>query len=181
VILKALHANGAWGSDFEFSQFIVDLGYLRSFFDDRVAFAGRLNGEYIQAPPDRVPYWELSELGGDDTLRGFYPYRFLGTSRILLNAEVRFPITDFDFFGLWRVDVGVVVFADSGRVFVDDDDLRDEFRLDDDLLERILDDFQYDYGGGLRIALSDALVARIDVGFSDEETGLLYLQFGQTF
>jgi outer membrane protein assembly factor BamA len=180
-ILKATHANGAWGSDFEYSQFIVDLGYLRSFLDDNLVLALRMNGEYIQAPPDRVPFWELSELGGDDTLRGFFPYRFLGTSRILFNLEMRFPIADFDFFGLWDVDVDGVAFADSGRVFIDDDDLEEEFSVDDELLSRIIDDFQYDYGGGLRIALSDALVARIDVGFSDEETALVYLQFGQTF
>src|SRR5690606_21656295 len=105
TILKALHANSAWGSDFEYSQFIVDLGYLRSFFDDKLVLALRMNGEYIQAPPDRVPFWELSELGGDDTLRGFFPYRFLGTSRILLNFETRFPIVDFDFFDLWKVDI----------------------------------------------------------------------------
>lgn len=181
TILKALHANSAWGSDFEFSQFIVDLGYLRSFFDDRVVTALRMNGEYIQAPPEQVPFWELSELGGDDTLRGFFPYRFLGTSRVLLNAEVRFPILDFDFFGLWNVDIDGVAFADAGRVFISDDDLKEEFSPDDELLSRIIDDFQYDYGGGLRIKLSNALVARIDAGFSDEETGLVYLEFGQTF
>ena len=43
----------------------------------------------------------------------------------------------------------------------------------------VVSDLQYSYGGGLRIALSQALVARIDVGFSDEETGLVYLAFGQ--
>lgn len=181
AILKALHTNGAFGSDFEYSQFIVDLGYLRSFFDDQVVLALRMNGEYIQAPPERVPFWELSVLGGDDTLRGFFPYRFLGTSRVLLNAEVRFPIVEFDFFDLWHVDVDGVAFADSGRVFIDDDDLAEEFTPDDELLSRIISDFQYDYGGGLRIALSNALVARIDVGFSDEETALVYLEFGQTF
>jgi len=181
TILKALHTSGAFGSDFEYSQFIVDLGYLRSFFENQVVLALRLNGEYIQAPPERVPFWELSVLGGDDTLRGFFPNRFLGTSRVLLNGEVRFPITEFDFFGLWQVDVDGVAFADTGRVFIDDDDLADEFTPDDDLLSRILADFQYDYGGGLRIALSNALVARIDVGFSDEETALVYLEFGQTF
>jgi outer membrane protein assembly factor BamA len=183
TILKVLHANPAWGSDFELTQFIVDLGYLRSFFDDKIVLALRLNGEYIDAPDGSadIPFWELTELGGDDTLRGFFPYRFLGTSRVLLNAEVRFPIVDFDFFGLWQVDLDGVAFADSGRVFISDSDLREEFSPDDQLLSRILSDFQYDYGGGLRIKLSDALVARIDVGFSDEETALLYLEFGQTF
>ncbi|HEY8513949.1 MAG TPA: BamA/TamA family outer membrane protein [Candidatus Binatia bacterium] len=181
AILKVLHANPSLGSDFEYSQFIVDLGYLRTFFDGNLTFAARFNGEYIQSPDEQTPFWELTELGGDDTLRGFFPNRFLGTSRVLVNTEIRFPIVDFDFFDLWRVEIDGVLFGDGGRVFISDEELRDEFSIDDDLLERIIDDFQYDYGGGFRIKLADALVARIDVGFSDEETGLVYLEFGQTF
>jgi hypothetical protein len=45
----------------------------------------------------------------------------------------------------------------------------------------VVDDLKYSYGGGLRFALSRAIVARIDVGFSDEEKGLVYLSFGQAF
>ena len=37
------------------------------------------------------------------------------------------------------------------------------------------------YGTGLRVTLDDALVIRFDVGFSNEETALVYLDFGQTF
>jgi predicted ABC-type transport system involved in lysophospholipase L1 biosynthesis ATPase subunit len=37
------------------------------------------------------------------------------------------------------------------------------------------------YGVGARIALNEALVARIDVGFSDDETGQVYFVFGQAF
>jgi len=140
-----------------------------------------MNGEYIQAPPKSAPFWELSELGGNDTLRGFFPYRFLGTSRILLNAEVRFPIVDFNFFDVWNVDIDGVAFADSGRVFISDKDLDAQLAGTTEPPPPLVNHFQYDYGGGLRIALSNALVARIDVGFSDEETALVYLEFGQAF
>ena len=37
------------------------------------------------------------------------------------------------------------------------------------------------HGGGLRFILARALVARVDVGFSEEEIGLVYLKFGHTF
>jgi hypothetical protein len=74
-----------------------------------------------------------------------------------------------------------VLFGDGGRVFISQSDVRDEFHLNSNTLGRIIGDFQYSYGGGVRIALSEALCARIDVGFSDEETGLVYLSFGQTF
>jgi hypothetical protein len=40
---------------------------------------------------------------------------------------------------------------------------------------------RFSYGGGVRIGFSSGLVARIDVGFSPEETGLVYLTFGHTF
>jgi hypothetical protein len=182
VILKAIHTNKALFSDFEYTRYILDAGYLRHFLPRRRAVAGvRVNGEWIDAPFGQIPFWELSELGGQDTMRGFFPHRFLGKARLLLNGELRFKLVDFDFFDLWRVQLDGVAFGDGGRVFIDDDDLSDEFHVDEDLIGRILDDFQYSYGGGLRIALSDALVARIDVGFSDEETALVYLAFGHTF
>ena len=44
-----------------------------------------------------------------------------------------------------------------------------------------LNALRYRYGAGLRFALSQALEARVDVGFSDEEKGLVYLAFAQAF
>jgi hypothetical protein len=66
-------------------------------------------------------------------------------------------------------------------VFISDKDLDAQLAGTTEPPPRLVDHFQYDYGGGLRIALSNALVARIDVGFSDEETALVYLEFGQAF
>lgn len=65
--------------------------------------------------------------------------------------------------------------------FINSADAQQEFKLDARIFERIVNDFRYSYGTGLRFALGEALVARVDVGFSDEETGLVYLSFGQTF
>lgn len=181
LLLKVEHANKALASDFEFTRYVLDAGYLRSFFDKRLIAGIRGNGAYIDGPTDQVPFWELEELGGQDTMRGFFPHRFLGKSRVLLNGELRFLVTQFDFFKLWHVKIDGVAFGDGGRVFISRSEMKDEFKLTGGIFERVLSDFQYSYGGGLRIALSEALVARIDVGFSDEETGLVYLSFGQTF
>jgi outer membrane protein assembly factor BamA len=181
VILKVEHTNKAALSDFEFTRYVVDAGYLRSFFDKRLIAGIRANGAYIDGPDNEVPFWELEELGGQDSMRGFFPHRFLGKQRVLLNGELRCLLTQFDFFDLWHVKLDGVVFGDGGRVFLNHTDVREEFRIDRSIFDRVLGDFQYSYGGGLRIALSNALVARIDVGFSDEETGLVYLSFGQTF
>ena len=180
LILKVIHTNKALLSDFEYTRFVGDAGYLRSFSDGRYVFGLRVNGEWIDAPDEQVPFWELAELGGQDTLRGFFPNRFLGKGRVLLNGEARFRIVEFDFFDLWHVHIDGVVFGDGGRVFLDKDDLEDEFQVGD-IADSIIHTFQYSYGAGLRFKLSRALVARVDVGFSDEETGLVYLSFGQTF
>lgn len=99
----------------------------------------------------------------------------------MLNAEYRFQVVEFRFFDLWDVKIDAVGFGDLGRVFLEDDELEREFRIDEELLPRLFEDFRLSYGGGTRIALGDALLARIDVAFSEEETALTYLTFGHTF
>jgi outer membrane protein assembly factor BamA len=181
VLLKALHTDKALFSDYEFSRFLLDAGYLRAFNSGRQVVGLRVNGEWIEAPTDEVPFWEMSELGGADTLRGFLPHRFVGKGRVLINLELRSRLTEFDFFHLWHVTLDGVAFADTGRVYLGGAEIRDDFHLDSQIFDRLTGDFQFSYGPGLRIALSEALVARIDVGFSKEETGLVYLSFGHTF
>ena len=122
-----------------------------------------------------VPFWELEELGGDDTLQGFLPRRFLGSGRVLLNAEYRARLGGFTFFRLWYLQFDGALFGGVGRVFIDRDDLGRRFAPSDVARPRVSG------GPGLRIALSQALVARIDVGFSQEETGILYFAFGHAF
>lgn len=180
-ILKVSHTNRALLSDFEYTRWIADLSYLYSFWEGRHILGARLNGGFIDGPRKDIPFWELEELGGSDTLRGFFPHRFLGTSRVLLNLEYRAKMFEFDFFDIWHVKIDGVVFGEAGRVFIDNDELADEFELNSDIVDRVVGHFQYSYGPGIRIALSKALVARIDVGFSEEEQGLVYLAFGQTF
>jgi hypothetical protein len=66
-------------------------------------------------------------------------------------------------------------------VFINRGELDDEFDLTDDVINQLTSDIRYSYGGGLRFILSRALIARVDVGFSEEEIGLVYLKFGHTF
>lgn len=181
IILKAVHTNKSLLSDFEFTRYVADVGYLRAFADGRYIIGLRVDGEWIEAPTGSVPFWELTELGGEDTMRGFFPHRFLGKGRALLNLEGRFLVTEFDFFDLWHIKIDGVLFGDGGRVFIDPSEVHDEFKLNRNIFGRVASDFQYSYGAGLRISLAEALVARIDAGFSEEATGLIYLSFGQTF
>ncbi len=181
VILKVVHSDQTLSSDFEFTRYIFDAGYLRAFSEGRQVVGLRVNGEWVDGPSQQVPYWELAELGGQDTLRGFYPHRFLGKGRALVNTEFRARITEFDFYQMWHVHLDGVLFGDAGRVFISNDDLKNQFHLDSNLINNVFSHFRYSYGAGLRITLSDAIVARIDVGFSNEWTGLVYLSFGHTF
>jgi outer membrane protein assembly factor BamA len=181
AILLVSHTDRALLSDFEYTRWVADVGYLYPLVGGRHVLGVRLNGGFIDGPKGDTPFWELESLGGDDTLRGYFPGRFLGSQRILLNAEWRFRVVEFPFLDLWRVQIDGVVFGEAGRVFTDSHELAHEFGLNQSLVSRVVGNLRYSYGGGIRFALSQALVARIDVGFSDEETALAYLAFGHAF
>jgi hypothetical protein len=71
-----------------------------------------------------------------------------------------------------------------GRVFMRENDAAAEQGITEDQLKalyKLVDKVRFSYGGGLRFALGEATIARLDVGFSEEETGLVYLVFGHTF
>ncbi len=181
LILKAIHTNNLLVGHYEFTRFLGDASYHISFLERRLVVGARLNGELISGPDGQIPFWELSELGGRSTLRGFPPHRFVGTKRILANAEVRYLLTEFDFIHLWRIRIDGALFGDGGRVFIDKNALVSEFGLDQEVVESQTDRFQYSLGCGLHIGFSESLLARIDIGFSDENTGLVFLSFGQIF
>jgi outer membrane translocation and assembly module TamA len=181
AILVVAHTNKAMLSDFEFTRYVADLSYLFPLWSERHVLGLRLGGGYVDGPRRGVPFWELEELGGDDTLRGFFPHRFLGTSRVVGTVEYRAQLFAFDFFKLWHVQVDGVAFGEAGRVFIARHVLREDFGLNDTQLARLESALRYSGGGGVRFALSRALIARIDVGLSEEERGLVYLTFGHTF
>jgi len=181
VIFKIAHTNKALASDFEFTRFVADVGYLFPLIGERVILGVRGDGAWVEGPSRATPFWELAELGGTETLPGYYPRRFAGKGRLLLNTEVRALLVEFDFFNLWRVKIDGVLAGAGGRVFLEREEARDDFAMPDEVVEHIESDLRYSYGGGLRIALASALVARVDVGFSDEEKGLVYLEFGHPF
>lgn len=72
-ILKVVHSNKAFFSDFEFTRYIADLGYLRAFGDGRYVVGLRADGEWVDGPTSQVPYWELAELGVKTPCAGSFP------------------------------------------------------------------------------------------------------------
>ena len=111
-----------------------------------------------------IPFFELSELGGDETLRGFGENRFLDEGRVLVNAEERFKVFQLNY-GNVRTDIELAVFTDVGRVFHNFSDLGSG-------------KIQAVVGGGIRFLAASQIVAKIDVGVGSEGvaifTGLDY-------
>jgi outer membrane protein assembly factor BamA len=172
VVAKYLCADKAlFNGDTDYSKFIVDASYMVPLVWRRQVLAVHGNTEVMFGHRRNIPFFELSSLGGDDSMRGYFPERFLGKGRVLFNAEYRLKLLDFNLRKLWDVTVDGVAFGDAGRVYNDGDDF----------LHHFADHMRYSYGGGTRIGFSSGLVARIDVGFSEEEKGLVYLTFGHTF
>jgi outer membrane protein assembly factor BamA len=172
VILKYLSADEIFfNRETDYQKVILDVSFIQPLVWRRQVIALHANTEVVFGDDDDVPFFELSSLGGDDTMRGFFPQRFLGKGSAVINAEYRLKLFDFNFRKLWDVSIDGVGFADVGRVY----------ESSEDFLEHTLDHVRYSYGGGVRVGLSSGLVARLDAGFSPEEKGLIYLTFGHTF
>jgi len=182
IIAKATWVPDGLGNDFNYTRLMFDASYLYPLLTSRQQVLGlHLGGQYIDSRDRGVPFYELASLGGSRDLRGYFEDRFLGDSNFMVNGEYRLKVLDFDFFEIWHVQIDGVAFGDVGRVFFSSGDLRKEYGDEGAARPPTNDDIRYSYGGGTRIALGQALVARIDVGFSDEEKGLIYLVFGHTF
>jgi outer membrane protein assembly factor BamA len=181
LILKIQSVDHALGSEFQFTRYILDASYLYPLLTRRQVLGLRIGGEYIDAKSREIPFYEYAALGGAENLRGYWEDRFLGESRVMINGEYRLKVFDFNFYDIWRVRIDGVAFGDMGRVFLDQSDLSQQFQVNSNLLPSVFENFRYSYGGGVRVALGEAILARIDVGFSNEETGLVYLTFGHIF
>jgi outer membrane protein assembly factor BamA len=95
---------------------------------------------------DVVPFYLLPSLGGQNTLRGYYDYRFHDTHMQVVNAESRFALF---------AHVDAAAFIDAGKVASRAGDL----------------DFKHlkrSYGAGLRVHNATSTLARLDIGHSTE-------------
>jgi outer membrane protein assembly factor BamA len=93
-----------------------------------------------------VPFYLLPSLGGKNTLRGYYDYRFHDRDMQVFNAESRWALfTHLD----------LAVFADAGKVAPVASDLD-------------LKHMKTSYGAGLRVHSRTSTLARLDVGHGTE-------------
>jgi outer membrane protein assembly factor BamA len=65
------------------------------------------------------PYYEAAFIGGRNTMRTLHNQRYAGDASLYGSTELRVPVTRFSFF--LPFNVGLLGFADAGRVFVKGD------------------------------------------------------------
>lgn len=132
---------------------------------NRITIANRL--ELRHAAGD-VPFWEMSTLGDDVTLRGYPFNRFQGNSSIAYTLELRTWLIRFPQF--YNLKFGGQLFTDTGRVFTPQDDLSDLF-----------EGYKQTFGfGGAMSIFSPDLILRGDIGFSPDMTQI-YIGVGYGF
>ena len=74
----------------------------------RLALRARLQQSETLGGERDIPFYELSRLGSENTLRGFENDRFSDEGSLLLNAEYRYPVWD---------NMDASLFVDAGQVF----------------------------------------------------------------
>jgi outer membrane protein assembly factor BamA len=155
-------ADEAIGSQASFVRYGLQGRWVWPHFGERLVMAVR--GLLERVTGSDVPFFELSDLGGDETLRGFGENRFLDEGRVLFNAEERIKVFHLNY-GEVRTDIELAVFTDVGRVFKSFND------LGSGKIQAVI-------GGGIRFLAASQIVAKIDVGVGSEGlaifTGLDY-------
>jgi outer membrane protein assembly factor BamA len=126
-----------------------------------------------------APFYELPRfddsfaIGGSKGVRGVPAQRYYGKIKLLANAELRSELLSLRILGTQR-RLGVVVFADTGRLWAD-------YTAQPDLDGSELG-LAYGVGGGLRIASGKTFMLRFDVAWSPDAQGFSgYLLAGHMF
>lgn len=153
------------GSDFEYHQNLMQFkGFLQilpSHFE-KLVFATRA---VVQHSSANTPFFELGNLwsadgyfaglGGSETLRGFQLSRFIGPTKALGNAELRWKYASANFWDT-NFTFHVIPFYDSGRVW-------DRFQ---DISSK---GYLQSYGIGFQVSVNLSTVFRADFARSRED------------
>jgi len=102
----------------------------------------------------KVPFFERSTIGGENSLRGYGKYRFTDDGFILFNIEERIKLFRLHIYGVWS-EWEAAPFLDVGRVF-------STFGGD------FIEDIKLNPGIGFRAIVEPNVVGRVDLGYSEE-------------
>lgn len=127
-------------------------------------------GVQVQDTAGNLPFWALPSLGGNYTLRGFPPDRFIDESALHYSLEYRLWLLPrgFAVIGNSRVErLGAALFVEGGTVAASSRDFFEE-------------DHKWSAGVGIRMTFERQALFRVDIGFSEEGSNLA-VNFGLSF
>ncbi len=155
---KGWYSNlyGMLGQNFAHDRMFSRIGINgRTFISaDDKRYVTVLKGAFEMTGGHDIPFFELSNIGGEDTLRGFGDYRYYDKGYILFNAEERIRLFKLKLFGVWS-EWEAAPFIDMGRVY-------------SSLRKEPLEDYQVNPGIGFRAIVQPNVVGRVDLGYSKE-------------
>lgn len=153
------------------------LRVFRRLWGPYLVLGARLMGDMLFGTP---PFYELSfhgglypavGPGGGRSLRGAPQMRYHGRAKVIGNVELRSRLWSFRLLKL-PSSLGVVLFADAGRVWADTRPAPE--------LDRSSSPLKYGLGGGLRLQMGETFVVRADCGWSPDGWGI-YLDVNHLF
>lgn len=169
-VLNVRKGNFAELASLRYSPAISSFGFNAVLMDTRIfrpvgkngVFAWQTIGQFFSGD---VPFNQLSLLGGDSMMRGYYLGRFRDKNQIATQAEFRILPLPLGF----SKRIGAAAFAGTGTVFPD-------FSL------ASINKVVWSAGGGLRFLLfpKKDIYTRFDVAFTQEGSGF-YLFIGEAF
>lgn len=149
------------GARSNYSHLLTSFSFYLHTRDSSLVIANRIGGGTTWGSP---AFFQMMQLGGVQTLRGFHTYRFTGKTMVYHNLDLRLKLFNFTSY-LFPGSVGMVGFHDTGRVWVPGESS-----------ER----WHHGYGGGLYIVPADLILIQAAVGFS-KEGSLPYISIGFSF
>ena len=101
-----------------------------------------------------IPFYELSQLGGRDSLRGYGDGRFADRGSLVFNLEHRYTFASVNLMNI-QTNFEVAPFMDLGSVFPDIQDVKMKY-------------FRPVYGAAFRAAVKPNVVGDVEVGIGQE-------------
>lgn len=158
--LALIQYHDVWGSDFNFTSIVSDNRIYRPVNKNDV-LAAQIFGRFIV--DGEAPFNQLSLLGGENLMRGYYLGRY--RDKNILAAQVEYRMLPFWFSKRW----GASFFLAAGQVYGDDSKLA-------------INQFLPTAGTGIRFLLfpDKDIFTRLDFAFTQEGTGI-YFFIGEAF
>ncbi|SDG70245.1 BamA/TamA family outer membrane protein [Psychroflexus sediminis] len=157
-----LNYNTFWESEVEYNSIISDTRFFKS-MNKRDVLAMQLLGEFNFG--GKVPFNQLSKMGGQYMMRGYFRGRFRDENQIAAQVEYRFLPLDLSFSNR----LGATVFAGVGEVFSEWNELQ-------------VKDIKWSAGVGARFLLFQQkdVYLRVDYAITPDENGF-YIGVGEAF